>query len=510
MAKPWILSDVLGFCCPQKKPAVDVNGNSHFVEVVKVTSAILHDWWVIFVGSVVISAVAINAILFVCRSKVVQDFFKHNKLLKYSVMRVRELFRVILFNKPRTIVIQDRDWAFQFPIQLPVKTSLGKLHMDKCDCGGNKQKIFLTTGGPMANIDLWKEHPLAMDGWMCKRCNELSFPRILTGDEVFFLMKEGARHANEGRFNEAELNFRRVANSWVLWAPARTRLAITYYQRARAEMVGESHPMAVKKLYEIAESQLRMALEGEEVELKGTVWYLVKTLLEQDAEHSALCVIDKVAALDSLSDDERSWLGELREFACSRAYIFERGFELIEPYIARASMDSIEDEAERKKILYGIDELRRYRRLNSGDWQSLWLIGIACRALGDLSNETEAFRGAYEIESNRREILHEYSFALLKANDYDKAEILIRRACDIEPSNVESIANLAVVLLLQNRIDDAEEAAMRSLEIDSHDSVSSYVIKAIRKIRDGARTPRSFADYYAGYWENETSRYKFL
>ena len=46
-------------------------------------------------------------------------------------------------------------------------------------CGAANRDVVVTTGGPMADADLWRDHPVALDSRQCTVCGRLAFPVAL-------------------------------------------------------------------------------------------------------------------------------------------------------------------------------------------------------------------------------------------------------------------------------------------------------------------------------------------
>src|SRR3954452_25110978 len=88
-------------------------------------------------------------------------------------------------------------------------------------CGTKLEEVLITTHGS----DLWSERPIAVDAFSCAKCGEFMLPRFLEPDEATQLLQQGIADAQAGRYDAAELAFRRVSNAWPGYAPARVNLA---------------------------------------------------------------------------------------------------------------------------------------------------------------------------------------------------------------------------------------------------------------------------------------------
>ncbi|HEY4239493.1 MAG TPA: hypothetical protein VGM88_06740 [Kofleriaceae bacterium] len=84
-----------------------------------------------------------------------------------------------------------------------------------CDgCGKPVVEVLLTTGGAWGDPELWRDVPLAVDGWACTACGTVRYPRPVTADHIMALEADGLAHANAGRYEQAELAFARMVWDW--------------------------------------------------------------------------------------------------------------------------------------------------------------------------------------------------------------------------------------------------------------------------------------------------------
>src|SRR6185295_17222944 len=104
----------------------------------------------------------------------------------------------------------------------PMANGRRRGNQGRCGCGGELQEIFISSSGAP---EVWRAHPVAVDGWRCAACSEVVYPRILDPDEVNAIGKTGVEAMQAGRLAEAELACRRIVNSWHGFRPARLQLA---------------------------------------------------------------------------------------------------------------------------------------------------------------------------------------------------------------------------------------------------------------------------------------------
>ena len=83
----------------------------------------------------------------------------------------------------------------------------------------------VTTGGAMGDPELWRDHPVAVDGWACAGCGKLRYPRRMAPGAITGFSVEGVEHGRAGRFADAELCFARIVWDWPGYLPGHLNYA---------------------------------------------------------------------------------------------------------------------------------------------------------------------------------------------------------------------------------------------------------------------------------------------
>lgn len=93
---------------------------------------------------------------------------------------------------PVLVTLRNVEVARQFPQDLPDATvGLPADEPHACaSCRAALKRVIITTGGPLGDPAVWEAYPLALDGWQCERCEELTFPAFLSPDEIQALLGE--------------------------------------------------------------------------------------------------------------------------------------------------------------------------------------------------------------------------------------------------------------------------------------------------------------------------------
>jgi hypothetical protein len=160
------------------------------------------------------------------------------------------------------VTLRKLDVAQKFPQELPedgVGLDADAAHSCKA-CGGSLARIIITTGGPYGDAALWEVYPLALDGWQCAGCHDLTYPVHLSAAEATGLLQRSSAAAQRGDFDEAEFGFRRAIASWPTYMPARANFAAMCLDRIRAEQQAAQRASVIDRYQQLAEAQLRKAL----------------------------------------------------------------------------------------------------------------------------------------------------------------------------------------------------------------------------------------------------------
>lgn len=408
-----------------------------------------------------------------------------------------------LFGAPRSdvVTLRDRDAALRFPVQTPLHTR-GPTREEgaRCSCGGLRDAVLVTTGGAHGDPELWRDHPLAIDGFRCRSCDEIGVPRFLSSDEVGALLQTGGEHIAAGRGDEAELTFRRVCTSWPAYAPGRYNLGLLYRQRADAEEEGQDRPLVRGRMLDIAESHLRDALRGQGMPAFLIVRELAEVLLRREAEGAALAVVTEAAARDDLDADDRAALAELANYVQKRGDLYQRGADAISPHwhLHDRPRRPIDTKA-RRDLERGIDMLARHVRVNPGSWQASFIAGKAHQALAQRPEALRAFALAFEKKPDNPDVGREYALAALEVSALDTALAAATTACAVSPEDAGLVANLALVHLLAGRLADARAAVERAVAMAPEDPVTRALAGRIDDVHHGRRPqPRTLAELERG------------
>src|SRR3954465_3618 len=129
------------------------------------------------------------------------------------------------------------------------------------------------------------------------------------------------------------------------------------------------------------------------------------------------------------------------------------------------------DERARRIVEDGVDCLLRHHRANPASWQALWIAAKGLQALGDNDGAVREFAAAFAAKPDQVDVGREYALALLETGRFADAEPVARAACAAQPKEAGLVANLAVVLLLCGKTDDATATIAQALQMDPNDKI---------------------------------------
>ncbi len=411
----------------------------------------------------------------------------------------QRLFRRGRGTEPYVIVLRNREVALRFPTQTPFDAS-GHSRQDAPTCKKCSRplvEVLLTTGGPEGDAELWREHPLAVDAWHCEPCGVFELTRFLEPAEVTSLGKEGARHGEAGRLDEAELAFRRICNSWPQFAAGRLNLASVYTQRIREEALSTARSHVIQRYISVVEHHVRDALRGKGLpSLPAAIQLLAGAHLAMDVTAAAEAAVDAGLAHPAATEEDRKALEEVRRWVRLRGDLYERGADAVRPYAhVHGQEPPPVDARTRRQLELGVEDLLKHQQANPSSWQALWLAGKGLQALGDTPRAAEVFGRAFALQPGQPDVAREYGLQLLHLQRFAEAEDVVRAATEAAPSDAGLVANLALVLLLRGRTEEAEATASRALGMDSKDPVTQALLGRIREVRSGRRpAPRSLEE----------------
>lgn len=367
-----------------------------------------------------------------------------------------------------------------------------------CDrCGAKVRRVVFTTAGKAAGQrELWRAHPLAVDGWACPGCGSSIVPRRLTPEEVIEFGGHAAVQARQSAWDDAEWWLRRVLSSWPGYPPALADLAQVELGRA-AEAKGlderQQHRECARGLLERAvDSDVKLPLHGPKVLLAR-----VEATCGREAE--ALTRLDDLAADEeapaALREDAKALATAIRggELLFDRAS--ELAFELL--MISGAPRRPLDERANAR--LRDAKGLLAESIARGGSFRKHWLLGKVEQRLGNAEAACAAFAEARRHDPDQPDGCRELIHALLELGRATDAVPVARHSVAIAPKDAGLRSNLALVLLLAGDIDASRAEIAGAQRMDPGDPITRALAQRIREVASGQRRmPRTLAELERG------------
>ncbi|WP_207217670.1 MULTISPECIES: hypothetical protein [Sorangium] len=393
----------------------------------------------------------------------------------------------VAFEEDR-VILRDLERAKVFP-QEPREP--GRREMAACErCDGPLRKVVFTTAGGGDQVEIWRRYPLAVDGWMCRRCGWSAMPRFISAEESVEYGRVAAEHASTGQFDDAEFWLRRIIGSWPGYAPGYADLG--QLSSARAEAA--TGPEAKARHRSEAEGWLRRAVDADpDRRLAGVRVPLARALALTGKEREAFEVLDGLLGDPALPASVRAEAEALAADLRDGRALFTRAAEMsghlaLEPRskpLAAADRDALE----RARALL------RQAAERKGAFANLWLLGKVEMRLGELDAALAALQHAHAIDPEQADGCRELGAVYLELDRARDALPIARRAIELRPEDAGLRCNLAVILLLTGDVEGALAEANAALSLDPTDAITRGVLELIDDVVTGRRQrPRSLAE----------------
>ncbi len=407
-------------------------------------------------------------------------------------------------NDTRATVVEDGMIVLKNPelaraLPRPTTPNFGDKPQAPCErCGASLQELFITTGGPLGDPDVWREHPIAVDGWACIGCGIFRYPRQISPARITALSNEGVAHGRAGRIAEAEACFARIAWDWPGYAPGHLNYATALLDRLN----DEKDIAARRQLTSHATDQCDAAVDAFVREptpptladvLAGACMRVAEAAIHDRAYDRAARYARKAHELPGISDDVKANAADGQRYLATKRYLFEEASKVYGKRIAlsdrRAAPPTSPDE--RAQIMRALEGLREHLELDRDRWQSVWLYAKGLHLVGKDAEALEVWRDAFARFPDARDLARDYSHELLATGRNDEARDVARAIAERIPDDATLWCNLAVAELLCGDLDAAEASLARSRSLDPDDAIARTLHSQFARYREGAPIPRT-------------------
>ena len=386
------------------------------------------------------------------------------------------------------VVLRDLRRAKAFP-QEP--ESPGRKEMAACErCGKRLRQVVFTTAGSGDQIEVWRQYPLAVDGWLCVACGWSVMPRFISPEESVEYGRTGAEHAKSGQLDDAEFWFRRILGSWPGYPAGYADLG--QISTARAETA--SAPEERARYRSEAEGWFRRAVQADaEHGIAGVRVALARALALNDKEQEAIEVLDELLGAPAVSEPERAEAERVLADLRAGKALFSRATELAGDHVLEPPAKPLSATARRS--LERARALARQAAERETSFATSWFLGKLELRLGNMDAALTALQQAHALNPDQPDGCRELASVYLELDRAQDALPLARRAAELRPGDAGLDCNLAIILLLTGDVDGARAQAAAALSRDPGDAITGGVLNLIDDVRAGRRPrPRSLAE----------------
>ncbi len=143
---------------------------------------------------------------------------------------------------------------------------------------------------------------------------------------------------------------------------------------------------------------------------------------------------------------------------------------MVQPGNIEAMLEAGRAHIARGQAFYGIAALERARDARPGDWRAWSLLGAAYEQVRRAEDARAAWAQALAIAPDNPDVLTNMAKSAMTRGDAATAEPLLRRAAAQPGASLKVRLNLAMVLGLTGKMDEAEQILRRDLPPEAADS----------------------------------------
>lgn len=410
-----------------------------------------------------------------------------------------------LIAEPGMLVVRSREIAQA--MNRPAQPNFSTDEMSPCKCGEPLAEVLITTGGPLGDPEVWRDYPIAVDGWGCAKCGVLRYPRRMSPEQIHELTEAGAAHGRAGRYIDAELSFARIVWDWPGYLLGHLNYAEATSSRlhdAPPDLPDDARRRLIRRMIENYEAAVEAYEEkpvpGAAAHIGRACRTLAGQAIRDKAFDRARRYMDKLLALSGSSDEDRAAAEEMSTYLEQRLDLFEEATKVLAPRLQYSDSAGRPPETpqERKEVADAIEKLEEHLRHAPDRWQSAWFYAKSLFVVGKVDAGFEAWRRAYERFGGELNIGRDYSRQLLEADRVEEARAVARALVERQPGDATLWCNLAVCELLSGDLDTAERCLARSRELDPMDPIAIALRERIAGYREGRRAPRTLRELERG------------
>jgi len=386
------------------------------------------------------------------------------------------------------VILQDLERAKGIP-QEPRES--GPKEMEACKhCSNPLRRVVFTTAGGGDQLDVWRQYPLAVDGWLCRSCGWSAVPRFISAEESVEYGRQGTAHATSGQFDDAEFWFRRIVSSWPGYAAGYADLGRLSTARADAS----TSVRARHRYRSDAEAWFRRAVAADpECRIAGARVALAQVLALNGDEREALQILDRLLGDPALEPSLRTEAETLASGVRGGKALFTRATEMSGELALEPPSKPLS--AADRELLEEASALLRQAAQRMSTFATSWYLGKVEMRLGNLEVALSALQRAHTIDPDQPDGCRELGSVYLELDRAQEALPIVRRAAELRPGDAGLRCNLGLILLFTGDVAAARAEVTAALALEPNDTVTRGVLRLIDEVVAGRRQrPSSLAE----------------
>lgn len=141
----------------------------------------------------------------------------------------------------------------------------------------------------------------------------------------------------------------------------------------------------------------------------------------------------------------------------------------------------------RRKLKQAISLFEQTLKINPANWSSMWALGKIHQRLDEYSTAMDWLLKAHELEPSNPDILREGALCAMKIGEGTIAVQMAVSAVKLKPGDAGLLSNLALALLIDNRIDEARQTAKEAVQAHPEGRIANAVEQLIDDVHAGKR-----------------------
>ena len=151
----------------------------------------------------------------------------------------------------------------------------------------------------------------------------------------------------------------------------------------------------------------------------------------------------------------------------------------------------------RRRLARALECFEKALKINPDGWQSVWAMGKIHQRLGDTRRALTYFARAHKMNPDQVDVAREAGIAAADVGDGPRAVQFTRAAVALAPDDAGLTSNLALALLINDQVQEAQATAADAVGRVPADPVAKTVKAIIDEVAAGTRRrPRSVKELH--------------